>query len=286
MAGRLLVAVVLAALVVVPAAFAHGDPAVAGVQVALQRRHLYGGAIDGRAGPATERAIRRFQRRAHLSVDGVAGPQTRAALGRFGRRTIGSRALHVGAVGADVAALQFALAWDGFPSGAIDGRFGPHVFGALRRFQEVRHLPVTGTAGPLTFAALRVPPRDPSFPLALPVPAAVGDRFGPRGDRFHAGIDLLAGYGVPVQAAAAGRVVWAGRRDGWGLLVTLAHGDGVRTLYAHLSVIDVRVGERVAGGAVLGRVGATGEATGPHLHFELRVDGAAVDPLPHLGEPG
>jgi murein DD-endopeptidase MepM/ murein hydrolase activator NlpD len=70
---------------------------------------------------------------------------------------------------------------------------------------------------------------------------------------------------------------------GWGLLVAVAHRDGTRTLYAHLSRVEVRVGERVQAGWQVGRVGATGHASGPHLHFEVRVRGAAVDPLPALG---
>ena len=69
---------------------------------------------------------------------------------------------------------------------------------------------------------------------------------------------------------------------GWGLLVTVAHTGGVRTLYAHLSRIDVRVGEAVQAGFQVGLVGATGDATGPHLHLEVRVRGAAVDPVPAL----
>jgi murein DD-endopeptidase MepM/ murein hydrolase activator NlpD len=78
-------------------------------------------------------------------------------------------------------------------------------------------------------------------------------------------------------------VTWAGTRaGGWGKLVTVAHVDGVRTMYAHLSAILVRVGDWIAGGTVIGRVGSTGHATGPHLHFEVRIHGAAVDPLRSL----
>ena len=111
----------------------------------------------------------------------------------------------------------------------------------------------------------------------------IGDVFGPRGNRFHAGIDILAPRGTPVGAAAAGHVTWAGRlAGGWGNLVVVAHADGVRTMYAHLSSIAVRLGQRVARGDRLGAVGATGDATGPHLHFEVRLRGAAVDPRPAL----
>jgi murein DD-endopeptidase MepM/ murein hydrolase activator NlpD len=110
----------------------------------------------------------------------------------------------------------------------------------------------------------------------------VDDGFGPRGDRFHAGVDLPAPMGTPVEAAASGRVVWAGVRAGWGLVVTLAHTHGVRTMYAHLSRDSVQLGQHVAAGTTIGLVGATGDATGPHLHFEVRLRGAAVDPLPSL----
>ena len=117
----------------------------------------------------------------------------------------------------------------------------------------------------------------------MSAPSAFRSLFGPRGYGFHAGVDLVAPAGAPVAAAAPGRVVWAGyRAGGWGLLVTIAHRDGVRTMYAHLSRVGVRLGERVAAGARVGRVGATGDATGPHLHFEVRLRGAAVDPLPAL----
>jgi murein DD-endopeptidase MepM/ murein hydrolase activator NlpD len=235
--------------------------------------------VDGDACPATAAAVRRLQRRAGLTVDGIAGPRTRAALGRFARYPLGSRVLHVGARGWDVAELQFALAWHGFPSASFDGRFGPHVLGALKRFQRWARLDVDGRAGTATLAALRTPP--PSSPLALraPLAAPLGDRFGPRGNRFHSGVDFIAALGTPVAAAAAGRVTWVGPRDGWGLLVAVAHDQGVRTLYAHLSRTDVRLGQRVAAGQQLGLVGASGEATGPHLHFEVRIRGAAVDPL-------
>lgn len=285
MAGLLAAVIVVCfvALAVCPPADTHGIPAVAGVQVALARRQTYVGGIDGVLGPRTRSALRRFQRHAHLPADGVPGRRTLAALGPFARHRVGSRKLLPGDAGADVAAVQFELAWDGFPSGGFDGRFGPVTEWALRRFQASRAIPRSGIVGPRTYAALKKPPRDLPFALSWPVIAPVGSPFGPRGYGFHSGVDLVAASGTPVKAAAPGRVSWAGPRDGWGLLVTLANAAGVRTMYAHLSSIDVQLGEHVADGAVLGLVGATGDATGPHLHFEVRVDGAAVDPLPHLG---
>lgn len=271
----------IAALVPVPAAAAgvSRDAGVAALQVALHARGLYAGSIDGLDGPETANAVARFQRRAGLRPDGVPGRATRQALGRYGRHLLGSRPLARGATGWDVAALQFVLAWHGFPSETFDGRLGPHTLRALKRFQRWAGLTPDGVAGPTTLAALRRPLPTCPIALAWPLQAPLGDGFGPRGNRFHAGLDLPAPLGTNVAAAAAGRVTYAGRlAGGWGTLVVVAHRDGVRTMYAHLSTVAVHVGERVATGTVLGTVGATGDATGPHLHFEVRVRGAAVDP--------
>ena len=273
-------AFIVAFLATAAPAPAAGDPAVAAVQLQLLQRGLYRGALDGVRGPATDRAVRAAQRRAGLTVDGVIGPQTRRAL-RL--RPFGTRVLHSGARGTDVLELQFALAEHGFPSGVLDGDFGGHTRRALRGFQRFAGLAVDGAAGPATLRALQAaPPRIP-FVLARPLEALVSDGFGPRGSRFHAGLDLPAPSGTGVAAVAPGRVTYAAwRAGGWGRLVVVAHRAGVRSLYAHLSRIDVRVGERVEAGFQLGLVGATGDASGPHLHFEVRVRGAAVDPLPAL----
>jgi peptidoglycan hydrolase-like protein with peptidoglycan-binding domain len=257
------------------------DPAVAALQVGLRSRGLYQGPIDGLDGPGTAKAIRKLQKRAHITVDGVVGPQTRKALGRFARHRLGSRPLELGRKGWDVASLQFQLAEHGFPSGDFDGIFGRHVDAALKRFQEWAGLTSDGVAGPATLGALTASPPTIPLPLSWPLRAPVlGDRFGPRGTGWHSGIDLAAPMGTPVYAARSGRVAWAGWRDGgWGFLVVVAHGRGERSMYAHLSRIDVRVGVWIAQGVRVGSIGATGHATGPHLHFEVRIRGASVDPL-------
>ena len=270
---------VLAALVLAPPAAGSRDAGIAALQVALHARGLYADTIDGVRGPSTTKAIKRFQRRAGLPVDGVAGPKTRRALGRYGKHLFGTRPLTRGAAGWDVAALQFLLAWHGFPSSTFDGGLGDHTERALRRFQRWSGLKPDGVAGATTFAALRLPPATCPLALAWPLDAPVGDPFGPRGNRFHAGIDLVAALAAPVAAAAPGRVVFAGfAPGGWGNLVIVAHADGVRTMYAHLSAILVHRKELVSTGTRLGLVGATGDASGPHLHFEVRLRGAAVDP--------
>jgi murein DD-endopeptidase MepM/ murein hydrolase activator NlpD len=277
-------AFVVAAAALLLAAPASGSSAqVAALQVGLRAHGLYAGSVDGIVGPATTAAVRRLQAKAGIAVDGVVGPATRAALGPYGKGTLGRRELAFGAVGWDVAELQFELAWHGFPSGLLDGRFGPRTEAALRRYQRWAKVADDGQLGRATLTVLRsarpTVPLSLSWPLALPVT----DVFGPRGNKFHSGIDFAADTGTPVAAARAGRVTYAGwHPGGWGYLVTVAHGSGLRTMYAHLSRVDVKLGAAVGAGSQVGLVGASGHATGPHLHFEARVRGAAADPLPAL----
>jgi murein DD-endopeptidase MepM/ murein hydrolase activator NlpD len=257
-----------------------GNANIAAVQVALRAHGLYSGTIDGVAGPGTRAAVRSMQRRAGLTADGIAGSQTLHALGRRGRPQLGQRALSEGASGFDVAELQFLLAWHGFPSGAIDGGLGSHTSAALRRFQRWARGRADGVAGPATVSALSTAPRRSPLAMAVPIRARMTDGFGPRGNHFHPGLDFPASTGTPVFAARSGRVTWAGwRSGGYGNLVSIAHGTGERSMYAHLSSIAVTRGRRVVGGTLVGRVGSTGLSTGPHLHFELRLRGAALDPM-------
>ncbi len=115
-----------------------------------------------------------------------------------------------------------------------------------------------------------------------PVNGPVTSGFGMRWGRMHEGIDIGVGYGTPIHAAAAGRVVYAGWMSGYGNLVAIDHGGGISTAYGHQSSIGVSVGEVVAQGQTVGYVGCTGHCFGPHLHFEVRVNGAPVDPLGYL----
>ncbi len=115
-----------------------------------------------------------------------------------------------------------------------------------------------------------------------PVSGPITSPFGWRWGRMHEGIDIGAPSGTPIHAVAAGTVIYAGLLGGYGNLVVIDHGGGLASAYGHQSSVAVAIGESVAQGQVIGYVGSTGHSFGPHLHFEVRVNGAAVDPLGYL----
>jgi murein DD-endopeptidase MepM/ murein hydrolase activator NlpD len=121
-----------------------------------------------------------------------------------------------------------------------------------------------------------------------PVPGPTVSRFGNRsnpiggGTGFHAGIDIAVSSGTPIRACRGGTVMIAGWQGGYGNAVVIDHGGGMATLYGHQSALGVSVGEQVLAGEVIGYVGSTGNSTGPHLHFEVRIAGNPVDPMPYL----
>ncbi len=118
--------------------------------------------------------------------------------------------------------------------------------------------------------------------LVWPVSGAVTSSFGTRWGRMHEGIDIAVPSGTPVHAAAAGTVIYAGWMDGYGNIVVVDHGGGISTAYAHNTSIAVGPGQQVAQGTVLAASGSTGHSTGPHVHFEVRVNGSPVDPTGYL----
>jgi murein DD-endopeptidase MepM/ murein hydrolase activator NlpD len=118
--------------------------------------------------------------------------------------------------------------------------------------------------------------------LIWPVSGPITSPFGPRWGSFHPGIDIGAPTGTPIHAAAAGTVLWCGWESGYGNLVVIDHHNGIATAYGHQSRIDVSCNQDVSQGQVIGLVGCTGFCTGPHLHFEVRVNGTPVDPLGYL----
>ena len=106
--------------------------------------------------------------------------------------------------------------------------------------------------------------------------------FGGGGYEFHSGQDIEAAWGAPVVSGAAGKVSFVGWQNGYGQLVIVDHGGGLTTRYGHLSHIDVAMDQAVSRGQLLGKVGSTGRSTGPHLHYEVRINDEAVNPLPYL----
>jgi murein DD-endopeptidase MepM/ murein hydrolase activator NlpD len=126
-------------------------------------------------------------------------------------------------------------------------------------------------------------------PVSAPLASyEVGSPFGVRGDPinghagYHTGIDLLAPYMTPVYATAAGIVSYSGYRDDYGKVVEIEHGNGIATRYAHLHRQTVSVGQRVAAHTQIGFLGSTGRATGPHVHYEVLVNGEPQDPAKFL----
>jgi murein DD-endopeptidase MepM/ murein hydrolase activator NlpD len=123
---------------------------------------------------------------------------------------------------------------------------------------------------------------------ARPVPGGFASPYGTRVDpisgatSFHPGVDMIASYGTPIKACRAGTVVIAGPQGGYGNAVVINHGGNMATLYGHQSSLAVSVGQTVTAGQVIGYVGSTGYSTGPHLHFEVRISGNTVDPVPYL----
>lgn len=133
---------------------------------------------------------------------------------------------------------------------------------------------VPGLGGPVMFA----------WPVRGPITSPFGMRTDPVTGRYqlHSGIDIGADYGVPIEAAADGNVIYAAWYGGYGYAVIIDHGAGYSTLYAHCSAMYVSANQPVRRGQVIGAVGSTGWATGPHLHFEIRLDGKPIDPLSRL----
>jgi murein DD-endopeptidase MepM/ murein hydrolase activator NlpD len=175
-----------------------------------------------------------------------------------------------------------------------DGPGAPVSPDAARALEQLRVVEAETSAAADSLAVLTALLQERPFgathdvPSTWPVRGDVTSAFGARpspwdGTReLHPGIDIAAGYGTPVTASAAGEVLLAGRDAGYGGLVIVSHGDDVDTFYGHLSAIYVREGDRVRRGQTLGAVGASGRATGAHLHYEVRVRNRPVDPRRYL----
>lgn len=222
-----------------------------------------------------------------------------------------SAALRPGARGASVAGLQRALRKRGIRvkvSGTYDARTRAGVRVLQRRIGAratgiadaalLKRLGVivrTVAAAPTSpearapdgsFDEYPVPEPDDVTPSSAgfiwPANGMVSSPFGPRWGRMHEGIDIAAPAGRPIRAAKAGTVITAEAQSGYGNLVVIDHGGGETTRYGHMSAFGVTKGELVPIGHVIGQIGSTGRSTGNHLHFEIRINGVAMDPRPYL----
>jgi murein DD-endopeptidase MepM/ murein hydrolase activator NlpD len=171
------------------------------------------------------------------------------------------------------------------PARATGGPFVPVTAQGVSAFdrQLYRIKLARGQVDRLNRTLAAVPIRKPMFG-ELEATSGFGVRSDPflRGPAMHTGLDFRADIGEPARATAAGTVTMAGRNGGYGNMVEVDHGNGFATRYAHLSAIDVEVGQTVRIGQIVGKTGSTGRSTGPHLHYETRVDGEAVDPQKFL----
>lgn len=153
----------------------------------------------------------------------------------------------------------------------------------LREDEELRDLALLlGRLAALESTLSTIPSGRPT--MAPMQSSSYGYRRDPFNGRpaFHSGIDFTGSYGQPILAASGGKVVFAGQRSGYGNCLEIDHGHGIVTRYAHLSRFTAKVGDKVRRGQQVARMGSTGRSTGTHLHFEVRVNGNAVDPRPFL----
>ncbi|MDQ2858143.1 MAG: M23 family metallopeptidase [Candidatus Eremiobacteraeota bacterium] len=153
---------------------------------------------------------------------------------------------------------------------------GNHLRGLALRILNMKRLEELARAQVLA----AIPSVNPGG-VGIGIRSAYGWRVDPWPE-FHAGVDLDLDYGDPVRAAAAGTVVAAADDGGYGLKIDVDHGNGYHTWYCHLSRVDVRPGEYVTKSQHIALVGSTGASTGPHLHYQVMLDGHAVDPTPYL----
>ena len=139
------------------------------------------------------------------------------------------------------------------------------------------------SSGSISSASMGSGYKDVGIKFQKPVSATVTSRFGPRWGRNHKGTDFGVSVGTSIKAAAAGTVTYAGwNSGGYGYLVVISHGNGVQTYYGHCSSIITKVGAKVNAGDLIAKSGNTGRSTGPHLHFEIRINDVAYNPELYL----
>jgi murein DD-endopeptidase MepM/ murein hydrolase activator NlpD len=158
-------------------------------------------------------------------------------------------------------------------------RVGQRLFipGATRRLPVEIITPAKATLERLSRA-----PKAAKTTFVWPVAGEITSKFGPRGEVFHDGIDIAAPDGAPIRAIEQGEVIYSDQLRGYGNILIIRHPDGFASVYAHNKVNLVRDGQKVEQGEIVGEVGQSGRVSGPHLHFEIRKDNVAEDPLYYL----
>ena len=119
--------------------------------------------------------------------------------------------------------------------------------------------------------------------LTRPISGVLTSRYGYRWGRTHTGIDIGAPTGTAIKAAASGTVTFSGWKGSLGKLVVITHENGIQTYYGHCSQLIASAGDKVSVGQVIAKVGSTGRSTGSHLHFEIRIKGASINPQSYIG---
>jgi len=210
---------------------------------------------------------------------------------------LGVQTAQANAANSDIAApLRAAQGADKSASGGEDEQFRK-LFSSWQTFEETGNPGLAASVGrsPLSAAAraaagisgpVSIPSRTPLDGLTMT--SNFGMRVHPvlGGLRAHKGIDLSAPVGTPIHATADGVVGKAAWFGGYGLYVQLEHGDDLETRYGHMSRLNVAEGQHIHKGDIVGYVGTTGRSTGPHLHYEVRVSGVAVNPVPYMQSGG